>query len=127
MSSYIAYGIVGIIIVAIAWFGISLIMDTQHVEERLAQQGDTIAVHYRGTLENGTEFDSSYKRGEPFSFTLGAGQVIKGWDEGLVGMKVGEKKKLTIPPEKGYGVNGMPPVIPPNATLIFEVEVVGIK
>lgn len=94
---------------------------------RLTRAGDIIVVHYTGMLENGTKFDSSLDRGQPFEFKLGAGQVIAGWEEGLVGMKIGEKKILTIPPEKGYGKNGYPPVIPPNATLIFDVELLAIK
>ncbi len=94
---------------------------------RVTKAGDVISVHYTGTLADGTKFDSSLDRGEPFTFTLGAGQVIKGWDEGLVGMKVGEKKKLVLPPELAYGKNGYPPVIPPNATLTFDVEIISIK
>lgn len=84
-------------------------------------------MHYRGTLTDGKEFDASYKRGEPLQFKVGAGQVIKGWDEGLLGMKIGEKRKLTIAPELGYGERGAGKVIPPNATLIFETELVGIE
>ena len=93
----------------------------------MTKNGDTIAVHYTGTLTDGTIFDSSIPRGEPFVFTLGAGQVIAGWDKGLLDMKVGEKRTLTIPPEEGYGASGVPGIIPPNATLVFEVELVSIK
>ena len=93
-----------------------------------AQNNDTVYVHYVGTLENGEKFDSSIDRGTPFSFTLGAGQVIKGWDLGVAGMKVNEKRKLTIPPDLAYGANGTPGgPIPPNATLIFEVELLNIN
>ncbi|MCA9591092.1 MAG: FKBP-type peptidyl-prolyl cis-trans isomerase [Myxococcales bacterium] len=92
-----------------------------------AAAGDTIKVHYVGTLTDGKEFDQSRKRGEPFEFQLGAGRVIKGWDLGVAGMKVGGKRKLTIPPTLGYGARGAPPVIPPNSTLVFEVELLEVK
>ncbi len=91
-----------------------------------ATPGQTVSVNYRGTLQNGEEFDSSYGRG-PFSFPLGAGRVIKGWDEGVAGMRVGGKRKLIIPPELGYGSRGAGRVIPPNSTLIFEVELLEIS
>ncbi|KAL2015558.1 hypothetical protein VTK56DRAFT_5234 [Thermocarpiscus australiensis] len=94
---------------------------------RETQRGDNIDVHYKGTLTDGSKFDASYDRGDPLNFTVGAGQVIKGWDEGLLGMKIGEKRKLTIAPHLGYGARGAGGVIPPNATLIFETELVGIK
>jgi peptidylprolyl isomerase len=90
-----------------------------------ATSGETVSVNYRGTLESGKEFDSSYGRG-PFSFPLGAGRVIKGWDEGVAGMQVGGKRKLVIPPDLAYGERGAGGVIPPNATLIFEVELLQI-
>ena len=92
-----------------------------------ASAGQTVVVHYRGTLEDGSQFDASYDRGQPFSFPLGAGRVIKGWDEGVQGMKVGGKRKLVIPPDLGYGARGAGGVIPPNATLIFEVELLEVK
>ena len=87
-----------------------------------AAPGNTVKVHYSGFLTNGTKFDSSRDRGEPFSFPLGAGQVIKGWDEGVPGMKVGGQRQLRIPPQLGYGAAGAGGAIPPNATLIFDVE-----
>ena len=91
-----------------------------------AQAGQTVSGHYTGWLENGKKFDSSVDRGQPFSFPLGAGRVIKGWDEGVQGMKVGGKRKLIIPSNLGYGARGAGGVIPPNATLIFEVELLGV-
>ena len=92
-----------------------------------AKSGDTVEVHYTGWLTNGTKFDSSHDRRQPFSFQLGAGKVIKGWDEGVAGMQVGGKRKLTIPPALGYGARGAGNVIPPNAELIFEVELLKIR
>lgn len=91
-----------------------------------AKNGDTLVVHYVGTLPDGTKFDSSYDRGQPFEFALGAGRVIKGWDLGLLGMRVGGKRNLTIPPELGYGANSVGK-IPANATLKFEVELLEIE
>ena len=93
----------------------------------IAQVNLTASVHYTGWLTDGTKFDSSLDRGEPFSFRIGAHQVIRGWDEGVQGMRIGGKRKLVIPPDMGYGASGSPPVIPPNATLVFEVELLGLE
>lgn len=92
-----------------------------------ATPGKNVSVHYTGWLTNGKKFDSSVDRGTPFTFRLGAGQVIRGWDQGVSGMKVGGKRKLTIPPDMGYGARGAGNVIPPNSTLVFEVELLGVN
>lgn len=100
--------------------------ELQAGEGALAEPGQHVTVHYTGWLTDGTKFDSSKDRNDPFQFHLGAGQVIRGWDEGVAGMKVGGKRKLTIPPELGYGARGAGGVIPPNAVLVFEVELLGV-
>jgi FKBP-type peptidyl-prolyl cis-trans isomerase len=91
------------------------------------KSGDTIVINYKGTLVDGTQFDSSYDRGQPFETQIGVGRVIAGWDEGVIGMQVGGKRKLTIPADKAYGAQGMPGTIPPNSPLIFELELITIK
>lgn len=103
------------------------ILDTTCGEGDEAVAGSTVSVHYVGTLESGEKFDSSRDRGQPFEFALGSGQVISGWDEGIAGMKVGGIRELTIPPDLGYGEAGSPPVIPPNSTLLFEVELLAVS
>jgi FKBP-type peptidyl-prolyl cis-trans isomerase len=107
--------------------GLTIVM--VQLSDGAARPGDVVRVHYAGRLEsNGEEFDNSYKRGEPIEFPLGKGRVIRGWDEGVAGMKVGEKRQLLIPSKLGYGEKGTPGgPIPPNANLVFDVELVGIK
>jgi FKBP-type peptidyl-prolyl cis-trans isomerase len=103
------------------------IVDLRPGDGAEARAGNHVTVHYVGTLTNGEKFDSSRDRGEGFGFKLGAGQVIAGWDQGVAGMKVGQVRKLTIPPELAYGARGFPPVIPPNSTLVFEVELLAVR
>lgn len=100
--------------------------DTKIGTGKEVKSGDTVIIHYNGTLTNGTKFDSSYDRGQPFETVIGVGKVIQGWDQGVVGMKVGGKRKLIIPPELGYGTQAVGP-IPANSTLIFEVELIDVK
>ena len=104
-----------------------IIEDLTVGEGATAAAGQSVSVHYTGWLTNGQKFDSSVDRNDPFEFNLGRGQVIAGWDQGVAGMQVGGKRKLTIPPELGYGERGAGGVIPPNATLVFEVELLGIR
>ncbi len=104
-----------------------LIEDIDPGKGKIAKEGDTASVHYIGKLEDGTVFDSSYKRGKPLTFTLGQGRVIQGWEIGIEGIREGGKRKLTIPPELGYGESGVRGIIPPNSPLIFEVELIEIK
>ena len=103
------------------------IEDIKAGEGEEVKEGDSVSVHYTGTLTDGTKFDSSVDRDEPFSFVVGAGEVIQGWDEGLIGMQVGGVRKLTIPPSLGYGEVGAPPANGPNETLIFEIELLEIS
>jgi FKBP-type peptidyl-prolyl cis-trans isomerase len=104
-----------------------IIEDLEQGSGPQVQSGDTVEVHYTGKLTDGTKFDSSLDRNRPYQFTLGAGQVIAGWDQGVAGMQVGGKRRLTIPPELAYGAQGIEGIIPPDATLVFEVELLGIK
>jgi FKBP-type peptidyl-prolyl cis-trans isomerase len=103
------------------------IKDIQAGQGPAAKAGDRVSVHYTGRLTDGRKFDSSRERGQPFAFTLGRGEVIRGWDVGVAGMQVGGRRELTIPPEEAYGSRGVGGVIPPNATLVFDVELLGIQ
>lgn len=103
------------------------VIDTKIGDGREVKSGDTIVIHYTGTLQDGTKFDSSYDLGQPFTTQIGTGQVIKGWDQGIIGMKVGGKRHLVIPPDLGYGSTGAGDKIPPNSTLVFDVELMEIK
>jgi FKBP-type peptidyl-prolyl cis-trans isomerase len=148
MTKGIAFSVIALIILggAYAWSTTANFSELFNVRESLEQEksnlmtedlvlgtgaeaktGDTVSVHYTGTLADGKKFDSSHDRGEPFEFTVGAGEVIEGWEKGITGMKVGGKRRLVIPPEMAYGETGSPPIIPPNATLTFEVELVSVK
>lgn len=111
--------------VALALVGVIFFWGKGFMNGETAKDGDLISIHYTGTLQNGVKFDSSLDRGQPFEFTLGVGQVIKGFDNGIRGMKVGEKKRIVIKPEDGYGTQAVGS-IPPNSTLIFDVELLGI-
>ncbi len=127
MNTKIIYLILGFVILGVIGFYLF-----NNSTKMIAQNGDMVSVNYTGTLENGTKFDSSLDHGRPIEFKLGVGQVIKGWDQGIVGMEIGEKKKLTIPAELAYGAQEIPDgrggiLIPANSTLIFDVELVDIK
>ena len=122
LKFFLYIAVVGLITYILIYY-----LNNKKMDNNIATNGKLVTVNYVGTLEDGTKFDSSYDRNTPFTFTLGAGEVIRGWDEGILGMKIGEKKKLVIPPEKGYGAQGAGGVIPPNSTLIFDVELLGVK
>jgi len=101
--------------------------DTRVGNGEVAKEGSRVRVHYTGWLTTGKKFDSSVDRGKPFDFTIGNGEVIKGWEEGVAGMRVGGKRQLRIPPDLGYGADGYPPDIPANATLIFDIQLLGVQ
>ncbi|KAG8713167.1 Peptidyl-prolyl cis-trans isomerase fpr2 [Ceratobasidium sp. 423] len=127
--SYLVAGLLSLASTAFA-NGDLLDIDAYHVPKECpirSQNGDKLSMHYTGTLTDGKKFDSSRDRNQPFDFTIGSGQVIQGWEQGLLDMCVGEKRKLTIPAKLGYGERGFPPVIPGGATLVFDVELLGIK
>lgn len=127
MHFFTLLGLLAPLTAVLAADGLKIDKTLTHVCKRSTQKGDSVAMHYIGTLaSDGTEFDQSYKRGKPLTFKVGSGMVIKGWDQGLLGMCPGDKRTLTIPPELGYGANGAGGVIPGGATLIFQTELVSI-
>lgn len=128
VTSILGFVLSALAVTAFAQDEVEIVKEKEVECERKTQKGDTINVHYRGTLkETGEQFDASYDRGQPFTFTLGENRVIQGWERGMLGMCIGEKRKLTIPYSLAYGARGMPPVIPAESDLVFETELLGIQ